>query len=705
MITDAIALKEDQVQFVTNQSGDIPLENPEGYGLYYQDTRFLSRFELTVNGQKPVFLSNSVTKHYIATFQFINPSFVMSDGRRVPQQTISIWRARFVSDAGLFERIGFMNCNRFPVDLEVGLAVDADFKDMFAVRGFKGQRIAGEIALQFGHDSVTFAYKGRDGLRRTTDVAFNRPPEPVSPREVRFTIHLEPQKSESLVVQVQPRIGRAGKRPDLNFEGELERLARSYSRWDQSCTRIVTDNVLFDRELLRASRYDVRALLENTPEGLVPDAGVPWYAVPFGRDSIITALQTLMYNPKIAEGTLRFLAAHQGREINAYREEEPGKILHELRRGELARLGEVPHTPYFGTVDATPLFLVLFVETMRWTGSERLYSDLLPHAMSALEWVDRYGDKNGDGYLDYAATHSGGVVNQGWKDSVNSVQYDDGANAVTPIALVEVQGYVYQAKVGMARLAREHGDLATAARLDREAAILKDRFNHDFWMEDEAFYALALDGQGRQVRAITSNVGHCLWSGICDDTKAAAVVRRLMQPDMFSGWGLRTLSATSPNYNPMSYHNGSVWPHDTAITAVGMRRYGFSVEASHVVEALFEGGFRVDDYRLPELFCGFPRDRRFNSKPAPYVVSCSPQAWAAGSVFMLLQAMLGVEPDAQRGTVQVDPVLPALFNRLTLEHVRVGQRLIDIHVERVDGSLRTACKKRSAARSDAISAA
>jgi glycogen debranching enzyme len=408
---------------------------------------------------------------------------------------------------------------------------------------------------------------------------------------------------------------------------------------------------------------------------------VPWYAVPFGRDAIITALQTLMYNPSIAEGTLRFLAAHQGTTVDPFREEQPGKIMHELRRGELARLKEVPHTPYYGTVDATPLFLVLFVESMEWLDSDDLFADILPAALRALEWIDRYGDIDGDGYLEYRAQRPGGVVNQGWKDSFNSVQHEDGSISDAPIALVEVQGYVYQAKMGMARLLRRRGDTDTADRLEREAQDLRARFNRDFWMEDLGFYAQALDNQKRQVRSITSNPGHCIWSGICDLDKAHAVATRLMEPDMFSGWGLRTLSSESPNYNPMSYHNGSVWPHDTALIALGLRRIGRSEEAIQLVAGLIEAGFRFDDARLPELFCGFPRDQRFNSSPAAYIVSCSPQAWAAGCVFMLLQSMLDLRPDAAAGTVYSDPVLPSLFTRVELRHLRVGRHQVDLRVD------------------------
>jgi glycogen debranching enzyme len=680
VLIGAVILKEDDVQFVTNATGDVPSQSSDGLGLYYRDTRFLSGFDLTVNGQRPVFLSNTNTKHYIATFQAINPPYRSKSGPDVGPQTVSIRRSRFVTGKGLYERIGFMNCNHFPIDLEAELALDVDFKDMFAVRGFKDQASPAGATIRRETRALHYSRVGRDGVRRGTRISFSRAPDALSDHQVRFCFHLPPRQWESVVVRVQPEVGDDVQSMSPDFDGELEALAASYRDWERLSTRFETDNEFFDQELLRASRNDIRTLLEWTDHGAVPDAGVPWYSVPFGRDAIITALQTLTYNPGIAEGTLRFLAAHQGTTVDPYREEEPGKILHELRRGELAHLGEVPHTPYYGTVDATPLFVVLFIEAMRWLDSEDLYRDILPASLRAVEWIDRYGDVDGDGYVEYIAHHGGGVINQGWKDSAESVQYDDGRMAVPPIALVEVQGYVYQAKIGLASLLRDRGDGELASRLEREARDLKERFNRDFWLEDEQFYALALDRDKRPVRSITSNAGHCLWAGICDDEKAHAVAERLIQPDMFSGWGIRTLSADSPNYNPMSYHNGSVWPHDNAIIALGLRRASKPELAARLVQAMLEAGFRFPGARLPELFCGFPRDRRFNSSPAAYAVSCSPQAWAAGSVFMFLQSVLDLRPDVRSLTLQSDPILPRLFRRVSLQNVRLGEERVDLSV-------------------------
>jgi len=679
MLHGAVALKEDNVQFVTDAAGDIPAENRYGYGLYSRDTRYLSRFELTVNGRRPLHLSHTVNRHYIATFQAINDEYVLPDGRVIPPQTVSIRRSRFVTDHGLYERIGLMNCNPEPLTLTVSLALDADFRDMFAVRGFKEQPPPC-VQVSVVDETIRYVAQGRDGVIRESGIAFSRQPDVLTPGSVEFLVQLAPQQSTSIVVHV--RLNPQGAIDAGDFDSELERLAGSYRQWEAGSTAIATDNTLFDRELLRASRNDIRTLLESTPHGMIPDAGVPWYAVPFGRDAIITGLQTLIYNPSIAEGTLRYLAAYQGRTCDPRREEEPGKIMHEIRRGELASLREIPHTPYYGTADATPLFVVLFCETMAWTGDEDLYRDLLPAALAALEWVDRYGDRDGDGYVEYAVSGPGGVINQGWKDSPTSVLHEDGSPTPHPISLVEVQGYVYAAKSGMAGLLRRHGEIAAADRLAREAAELKRRFNRDFWMDDERYYATALDANKRQVRMVTSNAGHCLWSGIADDEKADLVADRLLQPDMFSGWGIRTLSSLSAHYNPMSYHTGSIWPHDTALIALGLRRAGRPAEAVQVVDALLEAGFRFPDARLPELFSGFARDRRFNSSPAAVLRSCSPQAWAAGAVFMLLQTLVHPDPDPEMGTITVDPVLPDLFDKMSLTNVRVGNTHVDITVTR-----------------------
>lgn len=706
----SVTLKEDQVQLVTDSFGDIPRGNSEGLGLYMSDTRHLSAFELLVDNRRPIYLSHSAERNYIATFQFVNHAMVMGDGTRVSRQTISIRRSRFVDRHGLQERIGFYNCNHFPVEIDVALTFDADFLDMFAIRQFAPQRRGHQSSVQLSPNQLTFSYVGRDNIRRRTLVHYDHLPEPISSNSMAFTLRLHPHVPESITLTIQPVTGRMPHNSHYSFDRDLATLGESYDAWHRRSTLFETNNEFFDRSLLRQSRLDIRALLEfaKLPMGngesgrfVVPAAGIPWYAVPFGRDSIISSLQTLTYNPDIAQGTLRMLAQEQGTHVDPDTEEEPGKIFHELRRGELANLREIPHLPYYGTVDATPLFVVLFVETMDWLGQgsqgAQLYRDLLSSALKAVEWINAYGDIDGDGYVEHRSGHVGGVTNQGWKDSQDSLQYPDGQNAKLPAALVEVQGYVYQAKLGLSRLVGS-ADQALSDQLKDEAADLKKRFNRDFWDEAEGFFVQALDADKSHVPSVTSNAGHLLWSGILEEDKAERVVARLMAPDMFSGWGIRTLSSRSPNYNPMSYHNGSVWPHDNSIVAAGMRKYGYDREAAAVIEGIISAGLHFPGNRLPELFCGFPRDRRFNSSPAGYIVSCSPQAWAAAAPFLFLQTLLGIRP-VDGKTLHVNPTVNDVFLRYNVKHMKVGEQRVSFEVHRraegfslrqVEGKLRIA---------------
>jgi glycogen debranching enzyme len=422
-------------------------------------------------------------------------------------------------------------------------------------------------------------------------------------------------------------------------------------------------------------------LLTDTPQGAMPYAGVPWFVAPFGRDSIITALQLLPYNAAVAAGTLRFLAAWQGRVRDDFKDEERGKILHEYRRGEMANCREIPFIPYYGSIDATPLFVVLLAEYVRWTGDMRLARELWPAAQAALAWMRDGGDRDRDGYLEYMTSSELGLVNQGWKDSEDSVSHANGSLAAPPIALAEVQGYFYAALTGAADVASILGDTASADALRREAQHLFDRFNRDFWMEQDSFYALALDGAKRPCEVIASNAGHCLWTGIVPDDRAALVAKRLLAEDMFSGWGIRTLCARERRYNPMSYHNGSVWPHDNAIAAAGFRRYRLGTFVLGVASAVFDASRHFERGRLPELFCGF--ERRPGHGPISYPVACSPQAWASGSALQLLTAMLGLEADAAAGRLTfVSPQLPAWLRSVEIYDLRVGSSSLDVGVSR-----------------------
>jgi glycogen debranching enzyme len=692
VLEDRVILKENRVFAVSNASGDMPLGNDYGYGLYHLDTRYLSGFQLTINGCTPILLSSSVDRAYVATFQLVNPTLKALDKTEIHRQTISLRRTRFIH-RGLHERIGIQNCNRFPVALALELDFDADFRDIFAVRGYHSRDALGKLEpTESGELGFRFRYTGKDEVRRATEVLFRcEHTKPVYGKgRAVFPLRLAPHQTFVLQVDILPLV--ADEQPPLSFEFDsaLAKLEKSYREWNQSCTQINTDNETLDAGLLWRSREDIRILCDDFPSGVFPTAGIPWYAVPFGRDGLITSIQTLGLNPDLARGTLRYLAQKQGEKVDPAREEEPGKIFHEIRFGELANLKQIPHTPYYGSVDSTPLFLCLLVDLIDWTGDLDLLTELTPNVLAALRWCDSYGDLDGDGFIEYQQHGAIGVHNQGWKDSYDSLTEKNGEMAALPAALVEVQGYVYRAKAGLARIFRSQGQKAAGDRLDAEARLLRRRFNSAYWMPDDRFYAQALNGAKKHVAVVSSNPGHGLWSGIVDKAHAAAVVKRLVSPEMFSGWGIRTLSSEAISYNPMSYHNGSIWPHDNSMIAAGMRRYGFHTEAELVARSVVEAGMRFSDARLPELYCGFNRDRRFNSQPGEYLVSCNPQAWGSGSIFHFLTVILGLEVDVLAGRIRIDPVETPLYNRLHVAGLRVGDDTVDFTVDRRRGGVRVA---------------
>ncbi len=675
-----MVLKENRIMMVSDEMGDIPAGNTTGLGLYFSDTRFLSAYEFRLSRLQPILLSASVDESYVATFQMVNPVLLLDEGkRRIPQQSLSIRRSRFIY-GGLHERIGVQNCGHEPVDIECSLRLDADFRDMFDVRGYKDQYRGTVRPLEVGDRGMTYTYDGRDGVIRRTEVVVNRAPASQHDGALTWHFHLESKETVTLVIDVIPVIGENESTLNYLYDDALQALQASYRRWHDNTSRIRTDNAFLDRGLLRRSQMDLRILLEEYDTGLFPMAGIPWFSAPFGRDALIASMQTLMINPEIARGTLRYLAQQQGRRVDTSREEEPGRILHELRYGELANLKLIPHTPYYGSVDSTPLFLVCTVEMMDWLNDQDLFVELLPSLLSALKWVDQYGDSDHDGFIEYAERASGGVRNQGWKDSSDSLLYPDGRPAELPVALVEVQGYVYQAKVGLSRIFERLGQSVMAERLAREAAELRRRFELSFWLDKEQFYAQGLDRNKTPIPSITSNPAHCLWAGIIDPERAEILRDRLMAPDMFSGWGIRTLSSDSPHYNPMSYHNGTIWPHDNSIAAAGLRRYRHAAAAGQVIDGIMEAGVRMPDYRLPELFCGFRRDTQYNNGPAEYLVSCNPQAWGAGAAFHLMQTALGIVPDTTAGRLYLNPVPFGQARSVEIRGMRVGNGKLSFKV-------------------------
>ena len=677
LVTDlaskTLAVKEGETFLYCDLEGNLDHGGDYGLGLYTRDTRFLSRFRMTVNGRDPVLLSSSSERAFMSHVDLTNPDLFEGDSLAVPQQTLNIRRIRAI-DGRMFERIRLKNYNPHAVSITLAFELGADFADIFEVRGMVREERPVPDPPRLEGRGVEFGYLGRDGVRRRTVVTFASEPdeireEPGGLARATFRLHLGPYQTKLVGLTVDTLFGEAGP-SDLEFDVAVHGLRRSYEDWERGSTQVVTDNELFDQLLSRCVR-DVRALSTSTPDGTVLAAGIPWYVTLFGRDSLIASHQLLSVNPGLARSTLEVLAAYQGTQDDPWRDEEPGKIMHEVRHGELAGAGDVPHSPYYGSVDSTPWFLILFGSHLRWTGDLEFTRRLLPNAEAALRWIDDFGDLDGDGFVEYRSRSPRGIRNQGWKDSHDSIVHADGRLAEPPIALAEVQAYVHLAKLRMAEVYEALGDDPRAEFLRGQAHELRRRFDEAFWMEDEGFFASALDRDKRQVRTVMSNPGHGLYCDVIEPDRAAQLAKRLLAPDMFSGWGIRTMSKSAVAYNPMSYHNGSVWPHDNALIAAGLKRYGFVRSTSRVATALFDAAIQADYLRLPELFCGFTR--RSPNRPVSYPIACSPQAWASGAPFLMLQAMLGLSARAQDGVLTVNhPNLPAWLHTVELRNLRVG---------------------------------
>ncbi len=653
-----IAILDGSTFVVSDRAGDVDARPEQPHGLFYRDTRFLSRWILTVDGIRPDVLSTDDVDYFAAQFFLVRPT-----GTIYRNPYLSVIRKRLVGE-GFHEDLTVLNHDAEPAALVLRVEAGADFADLFEVKDALQKQ--GETYSEVRNGELVLGYR-REGFVREVLIGSSAPVE-IEGSALVFRVTVPARSSWSTCLEVRPvaeHVCRVKYRH--GEETPKPNIGESLEQWLQQAPSLETD---WDElaHVYRRSLVDLAALRfypDVVPGTSIPAAGLPWFMALFGRDSLITSYQALPFAPELATTTLRVLAARQGTQVDRYREEEPGKILHELRFGELTVFGERPHSPYFGTYDATPLFVVLLDEVERWTGDGELVRELEGAARAALEWIDRYGDRDGDGYVEYERNTESGLENQCWKDSWNSILFADGSMSSTPRATCEIQGYVYDAKVRGARLARElWGDPPLAERLEREAAELKARFNRDFWIEQRGCFALALDGEKRRVDSLTSNIGHLLWSGIVEDEKAPAVAAHLLSEAMYSGWGVRTMAAGEGGYNPIEYHNGTVWPHDNSLVAAGLARYGYREEAARIAVALVEAAayFR---YRLPEVFAGYPRAlTRF---PVEYPTASSPQAWATGTPLLLLRTLLRLEPHGDG--LAVDPALPQEIGELALRGI------------------------------------
>ncbi|MDB5363313.1 MAG: amylo-alpha,6-glucosidase [Rhodospirillales bacterium] len=675
-------LKQGDAFAVLDDFGNAQATGPGAQGLFFQDTRYLAQLLLTINDMRPLLLSSFVTEDNTAlSADLTNPDLVAPDGLAMPRDMVHILSTTMLGKDALFQTLVVRNFGPRPIDFRLEVNFAADFVDIFEVRGSTRDQRGDMLPDEVQPDGTVLAYRGLDGIVRRTRLRFDPMPEMTNRRRAGWQLRLAPLETRTIQISVQCL--RDGHAPDTPKREQViaAAMARAEDRRLQ-VAQIFSSNESFNDWVSR-SRADIEMLVTETPQGSYPYAGIPWFSTAFGRDAIITALQCLWLDPALAAGTLRFLAANQATKLDPKADAEPGKILHETRKGEMAILGEVPFALYYGGVDSTPLFVMLAAAYWRRTGDLELIRSIWPQIRAALGWMAETAAHDADGFLAYDRKSLNGLINQGWKDSSDSIFHADGRLAEAPIALAEVQAYAYAAYLGAAELAGQLGEPDRAAVLTETAARLARRFDQAFWLDDLGTYALALDGEKQPCRVAASNAGHVLMGGLASADRAAKVAARLVSPPSFSDWGIRTVEGTEARYNPMSYHNGSVWPHDNALIGMGFARYGLREPLLKLMTGMFDASLFMADHRLPELFCGF--DRRAGSAPTAYPVACIPQAWSSATVFGLMGALLGLSFDPAARQIRLTrPVLPGWMDECRISNLRLGDAEVDIKLERRD---------------------
>ncbi|MBM9603625.1 amylo-alpha-1,6-glucosidase [Desulfopila inferna] len=673
-------LKAEETFGLFDPFGDIRQIGLGDLGLYHSGTRYLSFFEFTVNQRQPLLLNSSVANdNLLLAVDQTTPDLYENNRLVIKKGTIHVFRSKLLTDGVCHEHIRIANYGRQDVALTLEFGFSADYVDIFEVRGVIREKRGLQHKPECTESSVSFHYTGLDEIQRSTIINFSPAPGVIKPHSASYSFILPVQQEKEFYIDIACQYDNSPTRR-INYLDALNMNKRESNRVLETTTEIHTSNEQLN-DWLNRSMTDLQMLTTKTAFGRYPYAGVPWFSTPFGRDGIITALQSLWVDPGLARGVLGFLSDRQSQTTSVANDAEPGKILHESRTGEMAALGEIPYKNYYGSADSTPLFVILAEAYFRRTGDFKFIEQIWPNILQALEWIDRYGDIDGDGFVEYSRKSSDGILQQGWKDSNDSVFHADGTLAEGPIALCEIQGYVYRAKTAGAKLAAMAGKNDLATELFRQADALHHNFNEIFWCEELETYALALDGRKNLCRVRSSNVGHVLYSGIATKENALRAARTLMNKDSFSGWGIRTIPSNENRYNPMSYHNGTIWPHDNSIAAMGFARYFFKNETLRIFTALFNASVFFDFHRLPELFCGF---RKLPGQgPTAYPVACSPQAWSSASVFFLLQACLGLTFTSEKPQVQFHhPQLPDYVDFVRITNMRVGNGFLDLSLRR-----------------------
>lgn len=682
-ITNELVIRQDNLTYVTLDNGEIPIVNNSGYGLYFKDCRFLSGYLLKIMGMSPTPILSNDERGYQSLVVITNPEFLDCKGDTIDKETILISR-NTVIPGYILETLTVENFNPANVTLNIIMEFDSDFNDIFTIRGITEPAGGALLPVAYHDGEMRLSCTGKDGHLRETMIVFDPAPANVNEKSCTFQLSLKPHETQVIKVQIfasDTAPGQQSLKEPVDVGQEMNKILRSYIAAVECCNNIPTSNNIFN-SIMERSLADLTMMRMSQYGHIYHSAGVPWYDALFGRDSLISALQLLPYDVGPARSTLLLNARYQGLKYDDWTEEEPGRMLHELRVGEMANLNLIPQRPYYGTVDATPLFLILLTEYIDWTGETGMLKRLETNVDTALRWIDRCADIGGRGFTSYAVKSGLGIYNQGWKDSFDSVSHSDGTLAKKPIALAEVQGYVYMAKKRLSPLFKLIGRDSDAARLNREADDLKERFNREFWMSDRNYFAQALDAESI-CDVISSNPAQCLWTGILDDRYVKLFVARLFESDMFTEWGIRTLSSAEKRYNPLGYHNGTIWPHDNSIIAMGLRKYGFVHELSVIFTGMYEAARMFTNYRLPECFGGFPRSKY--SLPVKYPVACSPQAWSSGAIPHMLTACLGLVPDALNGRLRLNkPHLPSWLNKVQFNNLRVGDALISLDFRRIE---------------------